>query len=497
MRGGNSTGYRLLGIRYASFLFLLFLFSFKGDPPKPAINAALDAFIKDPALQNAGIGFCMKEVESGALVYQYNANQSLVPASTMKIVTTATALQVLGEDYQFNTRLIYTGKIDTTTGTLNGDLIVVGSGDPALGSNRFQGYGSWEALVQGWVEKIKAIGIQTIKGGVNTDDTHFEKQMESPSWLWEDIGNYYGAGASGLNINENIYELSLTPGKKDGDPVTVGNIDPKIRVPGSMGDYMQFESRLTTTGTKDNGYIFGSPYTYTRVIEGTIPLKPTFKIKGSMPDPSLQCCQFLYDELVKNGVKVESNQFSRVPETKQSQLILETSSPPLRDLVKETNLNSLNLYAECMLKELGYKAGNTQGSTENGSKAIVDYWKKKGLNVTGLFMKDGSGLSPSDGVSAGFLVDMLLGMKDSKSFYNSLPVSGQSGSMKNMGNGTFIEGNLHAKTGHMERVRSYAGYVKGKDGKMYSFALIVNNYTCSSAEIKQKIEKVLVALGNP
>jgi D-alanyl-D-alanine carboxypeptidase/D-alanyl-D-alanine-endopeptidase (penicillin-binding protein 4) len=193
---------------------------------------------------------------------------------------------------------------------------------------------------------------------------------------------------------------------------------------------------------------------------------------------------------------VESNAFNRVTETKQGQLIIETSSPPLRDLVKETNLNSLNLYAECMLKEMGYKAGNAQGSSENGAKTIVDYWKKKGINTAGLFMNDGSGLSPRDGVSTGFLVDVLLAMKDSKTFYNSLPVSGQSGSMKNMGNGTSIEGNMHAKTGHMERVRSYAGYVKGKDGKMYCFALTVNNYTCSSAEIKQKIEKVLVALGN-
>jgi D-alanyl-D-alanine carboxypeptidase/D-alanyl-D-alanine-endopeptidase (penicillin-binding protein 4) len=476
----------VLSIRYSVLgitLVVVTLFSFKGEPQKTAVEQAVDAFVNDPALRNAGIGFCMKEVNSGMPVYQYNSQQSLVPASTLKIVTTYASLKMLGEDYRFKTRLAYVGKIDSI-GTLRGNILVIGGGDPTLGSGRIPGTGANE-LMKNWVDAIQKVGIKNVDGWIETDATRFDADELSRNWLVEDIGNYYGSTACALSFNENLYKIILKPGKGIGDPVELLSTEPKVAI--------DFKNQLKTAaaGSGDNAYVvldnFGIHY-----LQGTIPLgSERFTIKGAYYNPPLLCFNALQAALGGEGGGAANYPRS------DSVFLWETKSPSLGEIVKYTNLNSINLYAENLLRELGYTdAKGSPGTTENGVKAVVRILKEQGVNATGLFMVDGCGLSRSNGVSADFLVDVLQKGYFSKAFYESLPVAGRDNAMKSMGNGTAIDGNMRAKTGHMERVRSYAGYVKGKDGKMYSFALIVNNYNCSSTEIKQKIEKVLVALGS-
>lgn len=467
--------YKVLGISFVLFLFL----SFKGEPEKTGVASAVNTFVSDPALKNAGIGFCMKEVSSGALVHQYNAQQSLVPASALKIVTTYAALKMLGDEYRFKTTVSYSGKIDSTD-TLRGNLIIRGGGDPTLGSGRLPGTGA-DQIMNSWVSAIGNKGIRHVEGLINTDASRYDESELPRGWLVEDVGNYYGATASALSFNENLYRIILKPGKRVGERVELLRTEPKVDI--------NFINQLRTAaaGTGDNAYVlqdnFGIHY-----LQGTIPIGgETFTIKGAHYNPPLLCATALMEALGKK----ESAYYSPTDTT----LLVETFSPPLSEIVRYTNLNSINLYAENLLREMGYVYSKGKpGTTEHGVTAVMEILKGQGINTAGCFMADGCGLSPANAVTAAFLVDVLQKGYSSKSFYESLPMAGRSGAMKNMGKGTAIDGNMRAKTGHMERVRSYAGYVKGKDGKMYSFALIVNNYSCESWEIKQKIEKLLVAL---
>jgi D-alanyl-D-alanine carboxypeptidase/D-alanyl-D-alanine-endopeptidase (penicillin-binding protein 4) len=333
------------------------------------------------------------------------------------------------------------------------------------------------------VNKIQSAGIKKFDGAMRTDGRRYDHRELPREWLLEDVGNYYGARASGLNYRENQYKIILKPGKKVGDPVSLIRTEPAFNFVGRC------ELTTAAAGSGDNAYIILNDNGY--VLQGTIPLGgEAFTIKGSLSWPDVM----LGDELEKRLGREGGTPNLLGKDTVVLHTLL---SPPLAEVVNMTNLNSINLYAESLLREMGYVySGGKRGSTENGVKAVLDLLLKDGINSSGLVMKDGCGLARANAIPALFLVDILQKGYSSKAFNKSLPVSGQSGSMKNMGNGTFIEGNMRAKTGHMEGVRSYAGYVKGKDGKMRCFALIVNNYSCSSAEIKQKIEKVLVALGS-
>ncbi|MGZ5242449.1 MAG: D-alanyl-D-alanine carboxypeptidase/D-alanyl-D-alanine endopeptidase [Bacteroidia bacterium] len=448
------------------------------------LRQVFKAFVNDPALAHASVGFSLVDTETGKTIYEHNSNQSLIPASSQKIVTTGAALGILGEEFTFKTQLAYD--------SISGNIYIIGGGDPTLGSDRVKGSLSYEDLMNSWAEIIQS----KLKGrpinAIIADPTHYENATQPANWAWNDIGNYYGAGASGLSINENTYTVTLNASAKVGGDVEIVEINPKIK-------NLQLKSELKTgtANSGDNAYIFGAPYNYNHIIRGTIPAaSKNFKIKGSMPDPAMFCAENLANALTKKGiVHLGAVNVSSLPVAVNKLTVLHTHiSPPLKDIVYHTNLKSVNLYAEHLLKECGYKVFKN-GSTEAGVKAITQFWQNKGVNADGFFMHDGSGLSHYNAITTKQLAQILAAIKKEtyfNSFYNSLPIAGENGAMRNMGDGTTISGKLRAKSGHMDRIRSYAGYTS--TDKKYAFALIVNNYTCSSAEIKSKIEKVLVAL---
>jgi serine-type D-Ala-D-Ala carboxypeptidase/endopeptidase (penicillin-binding protein 4) len=467
-------------IRSIFFAFSVALLAFKGEPEKSSVKAAVDAFVSDPALKHAGTGFCMKEVTNGDIVYSYNAEQSLVPASVMKLVTTYAALKKFGDVYRFATMLGYIGKVDST-GLLRGDLVIKGGGDPTLGSGRFPGTAP-DDVINTWLKKISAAGIKKWSGAMRLDNFRYDRKELPRDWLLEDVANYYGAIPFAINYRENQFKIILKPGKKVGDPVAIIKTDPAFNFVANC--YVT----TAASGSGDNAYIIPTANGY--VLQGTIPLgTETFTIKGAYQNPDFM----LADELVSKISREGGGSFSGKADTTVLHIIV---SPSLAEIVAQTNLNSINLYAEAILREIGLVSSGKPGNTQNGVKGVMDLLKKEGLNTNGLIMRDGCGLARANAINADFLTQLLVHGYGLESFYNSLPVAGQTGAMKNMGKGTFIDGNMRAKTGHMEGVRSYAGYVKAKDGKTYAFALLVNNYTCSSAEIKQKIEKLLISIAN-
>jgi len=462
------------------------------------VQRAINSMAKDPDMKNASISFYAKVAGTDSVVASLNEKQSLVPASTMKIVTTATALQVLSSYHKFSTELAYDGYIDTNC-VLHGNVYIIGGGDPTLGSRWFNKTGTENDFLNDWVDAVANLGIDSITGGVIGDATYFSDEYVPSTWSWGDMGNYYGAGASGLSVYDNAIELEFSTGEK-GDSAIIECYEP-------YSPDLLFDNRVKAyDGKKDLAYIYGAPYDPIRKVVGSLPMqRESFTVKGALHDPAYVTAFSLETALEEFGIRtgkrpttVRKLKFYHHLSPGDREVFFKQTSPTVSRIVYYTNLFSNNLFAEHLLKHIGvarYKDGSVYSST----LAVTKYWSSKGVNTTGFYMNDGSGLSRADAVSAEFLVGVLNYMRKSKyhkSFYSSLPIAGKTGTLKSVGRGTKIAGNLRAKSGTMTRVKSYAGYVKSASGKNIVFAIIVNNFNCSTFEVKKKLEKVMIAIGN-
>ncbi|MDG1475809.1 MAG: D-alanyl-D-alanine carboxypeptidase/D-alanyl-D-alanine-endopeptidase [Vicingaceae bacterium] len=459
------------------------------------VKLALKSLVADEDLKNASISFYALDVDSNKMIGGISSSRSLVPASTMKLVTTATALEILGPNKRFPTRIKYTGKIDSNC-VLNGNIYIDGGGDPCLGSDRFKRqYGNF---INKWATAILNLGIDSINGRVIADATIFDEQMIPATWIWADLGNYYGAGPSGLSIYENKCKVEFSSlGKGDSTEITC--VYPYI-------PNLKFENGVKGMIThKDLSYIFGAPYQESRIVKGGIPTnKENFMVKGSVPDPAYLTAFELDMELRGLGIKL-ANPSTTIRRLKNDEVviskekkrtILTTWSPKLIDIITLTNMHSINLYAEHLMNQIGLNRYGS-GDVGSGTQATTLFWKQKELDVDGFYVNDGSGLSRFNGVTAKQLVGILKYMNESKYkdlFFKSLPVSGKSGTMRNFAKGTVAHGKISAKSGTMTRVKSYAGYVTAKNKHRIAFAIIANNYNCTSFEMKKKMEKIIIKL---
>ncbi|PJB15974.1 MAG: D-alanyl-D-alanine carboxypeptidase/D-alanyl-D-alanine-endopeptidase [Flavobacteriales bacterium CG_4_9_14_3_um_filter_32_8] len=478
-------------------LIVLSLLSFQLSSQTIAeVRTVVQKFAADPDLKNASISFYALDLDSNKVIAGLGSDLSLVPASTMKLVTTATALEILGADKRFATTIKYSGEIDSTMGVLNGNIYIVGGGDPCLGSERFKKqYGDF---INKWANEIIKLGIKQINGSVIGDASIFSEQMIPSTWIWGDLGNYYGAGPCGLTIYDNTCTIELQSGKK-GDSTVVKCISPFIP---NLELENDVKSMLTT---KDESYIFGAPYQEYRIIKGGVPInEKAFLVSGSIPDPAYLTAFELDMELRSLGIKI-ANPATTVRKIKlettgsqqpKRKTITTTWSPKLISIINLTNTYSINLYAEHLVNQIGvFKYGS--GDTGSGTLATQNFWAANGLDSDGFYVNDGSGLSRFNGVTAKQLVGILQHMYKSKNkqlFINSLPVAGKSGTLINVGKGSAAAGKIHAKSGYMTRVRSYAGYVTTKNKKNVAFALIVNNFNCTPSQMKTKMEKIMIKL---
>ena len=460
-----------------------------------SVRLAIQKMAADDQLKNASISFYALDLDSGKVIAGMGSNKSLVPASTMKLVTTATALELLGPGKRFSTYIKYSGSIDSNC-VLNGNIYIVGGGDPCLGSERFtKHYGNF---INNWANEIIKLGIDSINGRVIGDASIFNEQMIPSTWIWGDLGNYYGAGPCGLSIYENKCNIEFNSGKK-GDSTEVTCIYPYV-------PNLKFDNYVKSMVTqKDLSYIFGAPYQENRIVKGGIPTnKKNYMIRGSIPDPAYLTAFELDMELRELGIKmtnpsttVRKIKFeSGIQEKTKKHIITTTRSPRLTAIMNLTNTYSINLYAEHLMNQIGvfkYRSGDT-GS---GTQATTLFWKNTGLDIEGMYVNDGSGLSRFNAITAKQMVGILKHMNESRNkklFINSLPVAGKSGTLRNVGKGTAASGRVKAKSGYMIRVRSYAGYVTTKNKRNIAFALIVNNFNCTPFQMKKKMEKIMIQL---
>lgn len=477
------------------FLFLSqIIFSYSQSISK--LNIEIEKLKTDEALKHAVWSICVMPVKKDTILAEYNSNISLVPASTLKIVTTGAALSILGGDFKFETKLQYDGFFDTITGILKGNLYIVGGGDPTLESEYFKDNKDSLSTTDKWAELLKKKGIKKIEGAIIGDAGIFDDNMIPAQWIWADIGNYFGAGASGLSYHDNKYALYLKSGAV-GSKSLITKTKPEI-------DGLQMINNVSSGGNDDNAFIYGAPYSYYREIQGTIPAnKNNYEVEGSIPDPALFCAQSLEKSLKKIGIKItKKSTTTRILREADEYLfsnkytLYKHYSPTLNEIIYWTNFKSNNLYAEHLLKYIAYKKDGI-GRENEGTEIITAFWKNKGVDVNGFFMNDGCGLSRSNVITTKTEAQILRLMakdKNFKAYYRSFPIAGKIGPLDNFCEGTSAKDNLCAKSGYITRARGYAGYVKNKKGEMLCFSLLANNYECKPPEMKKKLEKLMIAI---
>ncbi|MBL7903232.1 MAG: D-alanyl-D-alanine carboxypeptidase/D-alanyl-D-alanine-endopeptidase [Bacteroidia bacterium] len=452
------------------------------------MNKVLEDWKKDMDLASAGLGFCVLDAKTKTVLLEQNSQLALIPASTLKVLTTYAALSKLGQHYRFETRLFYTGTLDAASGVLDGDILILGGGDPSLQSEL---YNKDNTLVTDkWAKLIKEKGIKEIKGKVIGDASYFDRNLPG-EWIWADISNYYGAMPNGLSFMDNKFKIVYQTGTKDTEAKLI-SYSPKYNT-----KTIDISSEVVADGTSDQAVVYGDPFAFNKLVRGTLPPnKKQYEIEAALPDPALLCAEYLCKSLASFGVKCRMEQavsrYTYVETGENRQFLFSHFSPDLDNLVIQTNLKSNNLFCESLLRALG------KGDAKKGLDAVMEYWSQRGIELSSLNMKDGSGLARANTCSSALLANALAKIHNDtenyKIFLSSLPVAGKSGSMSNIGKGKWIENNLRAKTGYMERVRAYTGYVKTKSGKDLCFAILVNNYTCSPAAMKEKIERFFLAL---
>jgi len=467
------------------------------DSTLALLNKEIDTLKQDKEFKHVSWSVCVMSVRTGDIIAEHNSDQTLIPASTLKVSTTAAALSTLGKNYRFTTTLEYDGKIDPQ-GVLHGNLYVRGGGDPTLGSDRFDSTTTIPYIYKQWIAAIKKLGIKKVDGAVIGDADIYEDILIPPTWVWGDLGSYYGAGACGLNIYENAYMLEFKKGSKVGDTALIDHTEPNI-------PYINFDNRVkyaaSYTGENENTFAF--PYDNYQMLIGTIPVnRKEIQIWNSIPDPAYYCA-WSFLSMLKDTCKIPvtgsptTTRLLRIKGNSPKAIrttIATTYSPPLYDIVSKTNLYSINVYAENLFKMMGYQ-WNKVGGSMSGTVAVANFWKAKGIDMNGLQFNDGSGLSPMNNVSTRFFTEMLRVITKEPIYdalYNSLPVAGKSGSLNTPGfKKTFAANNLRAKSGYMSGVRSYIGYVSNKSNEQLAFAIIVNNYTCSAPDMRVKLEKLM------
>ncbi len=446
------------------------------------LSAAINKLEADTQFKHAILSMYVVDTKTGKLVFEKNAQIGLAPASCQKVITSVSAFEMLGKEYRYKTELRYFGIIRDSA--IIGNLYIVGYGDPTLGSWRFNNTKD-SILMNRWINILKKKNLRFI-GNLVVDNLRFSAQFIPDGWVWEDIGNYYGAGAGALNWRENQFDLFLKAGDKEGKNADVVGINPQSYA-------MPFTTEIKTgkKGSGDNAYIYLASDGEFPLIKGTIPMgENKFKISGAIINPSL----FIWDEFRVNldlaGInynkpeeqnKIKQNLlagYSRPRlDTSHTSILDKYLSPPFDSINYWFLKKSINLYGEAFVKTIAYEKQQF-GSTDSGIAIIKDFWSNRGIEKSALNIIDGSGLSPANRVTTNALVSVMLYAKKQNwfaSFYNALPEM----------NG------IKMKDGYIGGVRSYTGYLKSKSGSEYTFSFIVNNFDGSPATVREKMWKVL------
>ncbi|HCR49241.1 MAG TPA: D-alanyl-D-alanine carboxypeptidase/D-alanyl-D-alanine-endopeptidase [Rhodothermales bacterium] len=472
------------------------------EPPETKSPKSLGEQISDYLSRySAGAiwGIKVMDLTNGEVLYERNPERPLTPASNMKLYTTAAALDLLGPDFRYETDLYYKGKIEGET--LRGDLYIRGSGDPSLGGLFDDEQNDLLRVFHEWSEALKRMGIRNVEGNVIGDDDIFDDFARAEEWESRDFNNCYAAEVSGLSFTENCVEFTVE-GNRPGQKATV-----TLR-PGNT-EYVQMVNKTATTSGRGVSGGVGRPY-HTNNMTFTVKVGSGRSYTNTMPitNPTLFTAQVFKETLQNTGIQiwgraVDVDSLAEKPSYRGYEMrrVGTAVSPPMAEIAAVINKRSHNMYAEHVLKTLGtttsWDGVPRPGSTVRGGRAIRDFLRKIGARTDDIILSDGSGLSRGNKITAAATVRLLEYMyqhpniQTRQAFYNSLSVAGVDGTLRKRMKEYPTMGNVRAKTGYINGVRSLSGYVTTVMGTPIAFALIANQYNTSTGYVTRVQDSIV------
>lgn len=444
-----------------------------GSGPDPALVATVDKALSPRDIASGFVGVEVRSLKDGALLYSRNSGHVFLPASNNKLLTSTAALEYLGVDFVYKTRLVRTGPL-RPDGSIDGDVILRGAGDPILLADD----------LRTMAKQAYAVGLRHV-AAVQFDDSLFDDQRLGDWWSWDDEPFYYSAEISALNVDENLVLVKASPGAAAGDPVTVSVT--------ATDRYALLENTATTgaAGTKSTLNISRMEGRNLLTVEGSLPVDiraaDNHGVAVTIHDPSRFAATLLTEYLRAAGVTVDNDPIGGAVTPPGAVTIAEHDSPPLSGVLKRLNKPSDNLIAECLMKTVGAAVSGqgTGGAGGTGEQAARRLFRRIGMDLSQLRQVDGSGLSRGDYVSPANLVKLLTYLhtrKDFPALYDSLPIAGVDGSLRNRMKGTAAAGNCHAKTGSLSHVTALSGYVNDRDGEPLVLSILMNNVSAPASQ---------------
>lgn len=445
------------------------------------LRSELDYAFNDPAFSEAHWGVVVQSLKNGEYLYVKNPHKNFIPASNMKLFTTAVALTKLGPEHRIKTRFYSNGQVDEN-GILHGDVIVVGKGDPTITGRYFKG----EIIkpLEVWADSLIARNIRVIEGNIIGDDNYFEDEVLGEGWAWDYESDWYAAQISALSFNDNCMDVYIVPGDSLNAPAKI-HLVPET-------DYVQIKNKIVTVrkGLDREITFHRKPGTNNVELRGAIVIDASPKRdRFSIENPTLFAVTIFKQLLEKKGITVTGKAFDidDVPDYSYSpapeNILFEHTSAPLWEIIDAINKMSQNLYAEILLRSLGaYFLGT--GDAKHGIEVVKDFLQGIGIKTDQFLMYDGSGLSRLNMITPTQIVMLLKFMRKHENgsfFYDSLPIAGVDGTIINRMQQTSAQGNVRAKTGYVGHVRALSGYLTTLDKEELAFSIIANNYSAPTS----------------
>ncbi|HEX2716112.1 MAG TPA: D-alanyl-D-alanine carboxypeptidase/D-alanyl-D-alanine-endopeptidase [Gemmatimonadaceae bacterium] len=492
-------------------------------PPRPALallpaderqelRAAIDSAVSLPEFANAHWGILIVDPASGDTLYSRNAGKLFMPASNMKIVTGATSLALLGADYRFRTRFATRGTVRDSV--LRGDLVVIGTGDPTVSDAMAKDSTIRDrdamTLLRALADSLRAHGIRRVEGSVIAEGDAFPDSPLGFGWAWDDLDYAYSAGVDELLFNEGFSDVIVRAGRRVGDTVTAetrpARKSPRLRIAATTtARRVPGDTARTTLIDVLHDSISGGV-----LVEGTIALGDSTVESVAHRAPNDAYLAALREALEAGGVSVaaptratprsrvaprstvrDSLARSRPPDT-----LFTLLSPPLREILPKFEKPSQNQIGEVLLKTLGREKTGV-GSADSGRAVVERQLAAWGAREGGYAVRDGSGLSRHDYLTPETIVRVLNAIRADtafQAFYDALPIAGVDGTIERRMRGTPAQGNVHAKTGYVDKARSLSGYVTTADGRLLVFSVLANNWTVPVRRIESVQDMIATRL---
>jgi len=443
-------------------------------------------------------GLLIMDAESGETLYQQNADRYFVPASNMKLFTTALALAKLGPDYRFHTTLETSGTI--TNGVLTGNVTLVGRGDPNLSNRKFpyelkeQFDGPPEKALAELADALAAKGVKEITGNVIGDDSYFPRERYPSGWEIDDMVWQFGAAVSSIVVDDNTATLTLTAGDRASGPV-------QAAVSPATPDFVVENDAVTSAAdAKSNLTLTRDPGANLIVVKGTMPANSApRKLVLAIEEPALHAATLLKGLLEERGIKVDGVARAQHENAKMQDdptVLAEHVSVPLGQEVKLINKISQNLHAEMLLRAVARQNG-MWSTPDDLMKVPQDFYASAGVSPDDVIQSDASGLSRHDLVTPRAIVATLAFTQKqpwSNTYYDSLPVAGEDGTLEDRMKNTPAAGRIHAKTGSVEHVRTLSGFAETVAGRRLIFSFLSNNQGGKNHEAADALTGSCVAM---